>query len=896
MPFQRIRRLSSQRSQSPSTTSQVSPQPFSVQEPQHFPSQKELENQGFNQDNFEATGLQLKATYGTITPIEQERLGVLQAKMDSFWTERMEQAKAQPNLLEILARNPQSTQVTEATAPLQPQLTIGQPQDHYEQEADRVASQVVEQIHTPTTAQSPQGKAVQRQDEKGMERQAKPEITGLQLNAPTVGFSVPQFQRIVQRDGTDISDPAMSQALALTNDNYLLAAAIAPLIKQWGEVRIGVFLGAFPTGIKDAMIATEMVGFLDSGGTGEQAQYINTVFPNAAQQQRQLMGLFLSGAMLDDVKWAMGAVGNDVEKAEAALSYLEIWKAQGAAAENLARIELAKVSGDVSLATVVMNLWSTYNFDPDLRAWVGKRAAEIAQNQLEDEGKLAEARKQEYIKTNAPEKPNIRKGKPNQSQQAKLNKIKKVTETAEETWAKEMEQAALLVPGWTEAEAGKMESFLNAAAKAGAKPEAAKSALQLTDGNIPLAEALLDIFAIAGLAPEAAPATALWALDQSKNPDNIRKLALILAQGLAATLDLALAKSVSQWLLNVKLSAENQSKVISAAVAAPSAWPQVEQFLTKNDARLAHAVYVLEWAVQGGTTTIGDLVDWIDTRTLDDIRWALESQIAAAGSATTTEANSRLELLEKAKEELKDKKAKEAITEILLKCDDFAQAKRLLQKINSSQPKPSRIVEIMALDGAVNGTKILEWIENKKIPAIELYDHLVTKKLTYTTLDDLLDTGTTWKQIEELLPQAKDKGNETWQQAGVILLTNINKMPNASELQKQVKKYKGKHQTNMTRTVDACLSHGVWNQGTFPDAIESLLYHYAKHVIDEGGGGGADAQTVAQYSAASRGPIARWAQGYASAEGGWKITQRGGGPPGGIYTDPGRETLSFWQA
>ncbi len=64
--------------------------------------------------------------------------------------------------------------------PIQAKLTIGPVGDRYEQEADRVAAQVVEQIHTPTTGQSSPEQAVQRQEEKKEELQAKPEITALQ--------------------------------------------------------------------------------------------------------------------------------------------------------------------------------------------------------------------------------------------------------------------------------------------------------------------------------------------------------------------------------------------------------------------------------------------------------------------------------------------------------------------------------------------------------------------------------------------------------------------------------------------------------------------------------------------------------------------------------------------
>ncbi len=63
---------------------------------------------------------------------------------------------------------------------VQAKLTIGQPRDKYEQEADRVASQVVKQIHAPASAQPTQGQSVQRQDIEEEELQAKPEIKALQ--------------------------------------------------------------------------------------------------------------------------------------------------------------------------------------------------------------------------------------------------------------------------------------------------------------------------------------------------------------------------------------------------------------------------------------------------------------------------------------------------------------------------------------------------------------------------------------------------------------------------------------------------------------------------------------------------------------------------------------------
>jgi hypothetical protein len=67
--------------------------------------------------------------------------------------------------------------------PIQAKLTVGPVGDEYEQEADRVASQVVEQIHAPTAAQAPPQQSVQRQEEPEAELQAKRDTSALQAKS-----------------------------------------------------------------------------------------------------------------------------------------------------------------------------------------------------------------------------------------------------------------------------------------------------------------------------------------------------------------------------------------------------------------------------------------------------------------------------------------------------------------------------------------------------------------------------------------------------------------------------------------------------------------------------------------------------------------------------------------
>jgi hypothetical protein len=157
---------------------------------------------------FEAQKPELNEQDGSITSEEQEQLGGVKTGMEDFRTQHMERAQrfghnfanirvtppgeedASPIQAMWQQRTPgvplggqrslfDSPQPSLAS-PIQRQLTIGQPGDKYEQEADRVASQVVEQINAPATAQSTQGQSVQRQEENQEELQTKPKITALQ--------------------------------------------------------------------------------------------------------------------------------------------------------------------------------------------------------------------------------------------------------------------------------------------------------------------------------------------------------------------------------------------------------------------------------------------------------------------------------------------------------------------------------------------------------------------------------------------------------------------------------------------------------------------------------------------------------------------------------------------
>jgi hypothetical protein len=206
MSFQSVNQSRTQNSQNSFSRSQFSPRPFPVQKTQDSPTPQEIENQAFAQDKFEATGLQLKEKSGTITPVEQERLGLLQAKMDSFWVQRLEQAKAQPNLLEILSRNAQPTPTIQAPEPavtIQPKLTIGEPNDLYEQEADYMAEQVMS-MAPPVTP------SIQRQTEDDESEKLQPKLLVGTITSIVQRQDEPEDEEL-QKPAKQVSSKAMGR-------------------------------------------------------------------------------------------------------------------------------------------------------------------------------------------------------------------------------------------------------------------------------------------------------------------------------------------------------------------------------------------------------------------------------------------------------------------------------------------------------------------------------------------------------------------------------------------------------------------------------------------------------------------------------------------------------------
>ncbi|MEH2202735.1 MAG: hypothetical protein V7K53_01475 [Nostoc sp.] len=134
----------------------------------------DIEDEGFAEQQMEATGLEIQAKYGSITPEGQERLTVLQAKMNGLLNSRLGHAtRFSHNIANIPLHRPGIPK------PIQAKLTIGEPGDKYEQEADRVAVQVVNQRKHPAAQQESQNlqrEEISSEDELKM----KPEVDIIQ--------------------------------------------------------------------------------------------------------------------------------------------------------------------------------------------------------------------------------------------------------------------------------------------------------------------------------------------------------------------------------------------------------------------------------------------------------------------------------------------------------------------------------------------------------------------------------------------------------------------------------------------------------------------------------------------------------------------------------------------
>ncbi|WP_292736123.1 DUF4157 domain-containing protein [Nostoc sp. JL31] len=181
----------------------------------------DIENEGFAEKQMEATGLSIQAKSGSITSEGQERLTLLQAKMKGLLNSRLEHATRFGHNIANIPLRKQDT-------PIQAKLTIGQPGDKYEQEADETARQVVQRIHQQSNQQV-QRETVTEEEElqtkpvENIQHQELPEDEELQMK--------PMVQRVAD-GGMAASADVEAGIQSARGDGQSLAYSIREPMEQ----------------------------------------------------------------------------------------------------------------------------------------------------------------------------------------------------------------------------------------------------------------------------------------------------------------------------------------------------------------------------------------------------------------------------------------------------------------------------------------------------------------------------------------------------------------------------------------------------------------------------------------------------------------------------------------
>lgn len=195
-------------------------------------TQTEVENVAFAQQHQETTGLSVQAKYGTITPEGQERLTVLQAQMDGLLNSQLSHAtRFGHNIANIPLRRP------DTSTTIQSKLTIGEPGDKYEQEADETARQVVQRIHQSKGEKVqreslPEEDELQMKPESSIQRESLPKEDELQMK--------PMVQRVADRGRATSPDLETSIQQVRGSGQPLADSIKSPMEQAFGADFSGV--------------------------------------------------------------------------------------------------------------------------------------------------------------------------------------------------------------------------------------------------------------------------------------------------------------------------------------------------------------------------------------------------------------------------------------------------------------------------------------------------------------------------------------------------------------------------------------------------------------------------------------------------------------------------------
>ncbi|MEP0772526.1 DUF4157 domain-containing protein [Coleofasciculus sp. FACHB-SPT36] len=203
MTYKRVQKSSSWTPQTQAKASRFAPPPMTVQAKQPV-DEHQSESQMPSYTPLPADYVHpLMRSLNSAEPM-QERAEALQSESESTVEDNIQMSAE----AEAIQRQQELEDEGEEKLSVQTKLTIGQPGDKYEQEADQMAAQIVQQINAPSPQSSGQSNPVQRQEmpPEEDELQMKPMVQRLQASGGTVTQDVEASIQGARGSGQPLAD------------------------------------------------------------------------------------------------------------------------------------------------------------------------------------------------------------------------------------------------------------------------------------------------------------------------------------------------------------------------------------------------------------------------------------------------------------------------------------------------------------------------------------------------------------------------------------------------------------------------------------------------------------------------------------------------------------------
>lgn len=304
-----------------------------------------------------------------------------------------------------------------------------------------------------------------------------------------------------------------------------------------------------------------------------------------------------------------------------------------------------------------------------------------------------------------------------------------------------------------------------------------------------------------------------WALEATSQKPE--RAVRLLLQAAGSSIPAAVAREVAELVLTLPLP---DDRLVGIVAGDTTAWDDISAFLSPHGEQGAQALAVLEQALALGMTA-SELGALGRGSTLEDLAWGLTH--AGTGLAG----------------------AKKALAKLSIHQEIRSNLDRMLRRAQ----RPSIVWELLEHDVELAGL----WGSISSLDPGQVLT-LASEGFNYTVLKAFLVTNR--RSIDDLLAASAAAGGAR------NLLGRI-----------------GDFGATLADVVDAYGQRASWNEGTFDDAVMSILYHYCKHVVIEK----TRATSIAKYTSDALAVLAG-RRGYV------RVT----GENGGMFRDG--KILTFW--